>query len=311
MSENGLPVFDKDDGSQVRLLKIIHRALDGQLFSLNELAKDFDCSEKTILRTISLICAFGFQKEEILNEPKRFKLSLLPDSPFYVGMVKQFASKTQSDTFFPELDSIFITSLIEGKYDDILDIKFAFSKFDGMVLQVFRSLIRAISQKKVVSFSYHKKRRENVKPIRIFLREKNWYIYTILPEGEKVFNIRDIQSFKIEEEHFTIDKEVFERIATALSQSDTAFIGNSQFCCKVLVDKTQARRFLTTPILPSQKLIKQQEDGGALFEISASNKIPIFSAILEWLPNIKIIEPIEYKKELLSMLKGYIKDCEE
>jgi len=61
-------------------------------------------------------------------------------------------------------------------------------------------------------------------------------------------------------------------------------------------------------LLPSQKFIKEQQDGSVIFTLEYTQELEILPSIQKWLPDLIIIDPLELKEAYIKKLQECIKN---
>ncbi len=184
----------------------------------------------------------------------------------------------------------------------------------------FEELINFELLLKLKSVVYHKKLIDiyyvsdksytfkNAKPLKIVFAKNNWYIAVLTDDeingGFKFLRINFIKEIKEHSKTFKVPiqaKEFFKRFQTLFSSYVEPY-----FEVVVKVEKEIARHFRVKKFLPSQKIVKENEDGSLLLSYTVNNKNEILILAKTWLPYMKIVSPVELQDELKDILMTFL-----
>ncbi|HQB12722.1 MAG TPA: WYL domain-containing protein, partial [Candidatus Omnitrophota bacterium] len=72
------------------------------------------------------------------------------------------------------------------------------------------------------------------------------------------------------------------------------------------IDKDSAHYFKKKIYFPDQKIVKEKKDGTLVLETHA-NFNEVMRTIIHWIPDIRVIKPVELDKKIKDLLKEYLK----
>ena len=196
----------KNINAKERLLEIFFKAIKGHSLSVKELALDYDVSEKTISRDLSLLKIFlseyrdlvGNTELEYSYKEKSYKLNLdffLSNQELFVVTKIVLGSRSLSKMDVLEIISKLkrLTSYSDRKMlDDIVRKElyhYKEVKHDcKSVINNLWQIINAIEQKYEITIEYYKMDRKNIarriKPIAILFSEYYFYLIAFHVEGD-------------------------------------------------------------------------------------------------------------------------------
>lgn len=294
-----IQVKKEHDSISTRLAHILMKFNDGERFSSEELAKEFNVSIRTIQRDI--------------NE----KLSLIPickdkDGKYYLESyvlsklsfkdIKNFAILSGISSLYPSLDREFIIDLLNLKTNEAYLIKN--SGFENIYDRQddFKKISVAILQHNIINIIYNKKSR-NIKPYKLINNNGIWYVLADDDGTLKTFTFSKISDFKWIKEKFKPNPEFTNRI----QENESDWFHDKQKEVVIEIAKDGVYYFLRKNILPNKKIIEQSED-----RLIVSTKISyddeIINIVLKWIPYMKIVKPIEIKDKVGKMLEEYLKE---
>jgi predicted DNA-binding transcriptional regulator YafY len=74
-----------------------------------------------------------------------------------------------------------------------------------------------------------------------------------------------------------------------------------------LIDKEVVDFFKTKEYFPYQKVLKTDEKGNLILETTIGKYEEIRDTIFSWIPTIKVIKPVKFRKYLMERINEYIK----
>ena len=289
---------------------ILERLGNGETLSIIELSREWGIPTKTVQRDFNKLIEgnYGISRA---SDGKRFILTK-----------EKFTSKN-ADTAIQILDSLsrdiggeFYTKAqaalhklqryIESPFYTRIDVENISDRLD-----LIEDLEYAISKHKMVTFKYKRwykpdeiKIYENVMPYKIIIFDGFWYLLTQYKDHYIKFYLKEIIDMKILDETFKYDDKVLDRMDKAL---DIWFDPKAEpFDVTLLLDGDAIVYFKRKPI--KGQYLKKNSDGTAELTVSITNKNEIFTILKKWLPQIKVIEPMELQDEFEKMLHGYLKN---
>ena len=293
--------------AQQRLLSLIKHSSSDKLMDKADLARTYKVSIKTVERDLKKLSEFGFKIERLGESDKsKFRLKATSDNPMIAHAIKQFAQKSDISDLFPMLESRFLKELIEGRYDDVINVNTGRFTYNDYETQLFPRLIRAVSSKLTVSFSYKGKMRTDVHPYRLLNRGGVWYLLAF--DGKlKMFTISNLSTFRVFDDiAFTPDKKLLAEVSNISAHESSVWFGDKEIKFRLKVDKEVSSYFKGRKFFPQQRLAGASSDGSIFIESIVHHEKAIIPIILSWMPHITIEEPKEYQDKINAMLSSYL-----
>lgn len=308
--------MSKELSSPERTLEILKRLNQGEKLNIFDLTVEYNKDERTILRTFSYIDKI-FGKDIIKKDKNKnryvLKKELLDKS--LIGTDLAILMNIINILKTTGLD-IELESELEDLYKENENIyKFNNNPFEELRNKtILKELEKAIKYRQKTKIKYiGMKNIKNTtveyyfKPYKIVLLNENFYL---VGEEEKqkmkFLRITGIQDIKVEATTFYIDKKLesfINKLQTPFAKYDEK---ETYLKVNLLVDKSISKYFKSKKYLSSQKIIEIKDNGNIVVEYNVSNKLEIIPLIIDWLPNIEILSPIEIKKDVLNSLERKI-----
>ncbi len=299
----------KHDKYFTRMIMMMQRLSEKGSATLEDLAKEYDVSTRTIRRDVKKLHFFPIELEKgVLRVTDGFSLekSNLQDIELLIselafsaidGMdeqadkhLKAIRAKISNPLFFtpynikPEnFEAIDMDSELLNKIEDAI-IKRNFSKLTS------NDTVCVIEPYKVVAF------------------DGFWYLLAKDTQDNKIktFMIATIQEFRAttkiyDDEYIDIGK-VLQNVHTAWFED-----GNS-FDVQVKVKKEIAHFFILKKHLSSQEILRENSDGSIIVSFSVSSDEDVDNLIKAWLPHIEVIKPERFRKKLITELEAYVQE---
>lgn len=166
----------------------------------------------------------------------------------------------------------------------------------------FLLLQKAIDEHKHVNIVYQGKKRE-VLALKIALLESYWYFiaHDIVKDVTRTFHLKSIEKIDLLEQSFNpIQYAIIEKLDLAIN----AWFDPINTIVVILhLDKTAYGVIKRRPLNPTQRVMKEYEDGGVEMEIIITHLMEIVPTIQQWIPHIRVVEPHELKEKISDNLK--------
>ena len=298
----------KHDKLFSRLLLILQQLTRDGEATVAELAEEFNCSTKTIERDIQRLDFFPLElnKGVVHIEKGRFldRLGLEED-----------------ELVLTELAFSSIEGLTEGNSRQLHSIRAKLSqplfftpyqiKAEGYEpIDMDSSLLNKIEDaivKKNISTITSNMKVSNVEPYKVVSFDGIWYLFAKDLDDRKIktYLIAQIQEFRASLDTHNNDVEAIDKM---LDNVHTAWFedGNS-FTVTVKIKAEIAHYFKLKKHLPSQKLIREDEDGTLIISFDVSSDEDADNLIKAWLPHIEVLKPERFRRRLVSELESYLK----
>lgn len=292
----------------LRLVSILEKLNYKEYPTVKDLAKEFKVSQRTIQRDFQRLERFPIMKNE--NGKYQFddgfsfdrcNLSIeeMMTISLSLNIIKEAGSK------FNESALYLFTKLLKPSYPSPYYIKPPSYEVIDMENSIIKNIERAISENKKVIISY-KEKEVKIEPYKITNIDGLWFLlaYFLEEEKTKTFLLSDIKDVKAISSKFKAKINVDDLLPSIHSGF---FDDEKTFEVVIKVKPNIANYFKLKALLPSQKILKEYEDGSLKLSYEVSHEEDIDNLVKSWLPDIVVLEPVEYrdkvKKELLEYLE--------
>ena len=169
---------------------------------------------------------------------------------------------------------------------------------------------KAVKLQRKVEFVYRDIIYKEVRPLNIIFMEGNLYLACVTEDefngGFKFLRIHLIEDFQMSGNEFNETEKVIE-VRRFLQEFQTPFaVFQGKFRKVILKASSQvAKHFLQKKHLPSQEE-KVLEDGSLLLTFYVTDYMEISPMIKKWMPNLVLLEPLEWKEKLAEELELYL-----
>jgi len=308
------------------IYELMYRLAKGDELTINDyLANDFDISTKTLGRYLNDIKddyedLITIEKKQMINHSRKPYVYRAINKSKDLAMMLQFFFERRTDLgwvlqLLHEKDS---TLANEGEYHDEIhkiisqesDIfvfkSTPFEIFDTEHQKIFSELKRSIKYNvyKNLSYNYtYKEHLEDVKCLKLIFTQNNWYV--AIENREESFRLLRVSFI----EDVSASKKGSYQVTTVHKyESYYPHIQNAMTLYSKPIQKAICRASPKIAMyfqenmksfLNSQKYLTTNEDGSIDFEISYTQPLEILPFIKQWLPDIKILEPVS----LVNVLK--------
>jgi len=156
-----------------------------------------------------------------------------------------------------------------------------------------------------ISILHIKRDKINIEPYKIINYDGIWYLMCKDIDSNKLIHlvVAKIDDIEVLSQKFTIRED----IDKLLQEIDSPhYIEGQKYEVIIEVSSNISEYFLLKQHLPSQKLIKQHENGSITISYMVTHEEEIDNLIKSWLPDIQVISPKTTKERILTELKNYI-----
>ncbi|MDO9558753.1 MAG: WYL domain-containing protein, partial [Syntrophales bacterium] len=171
-------------------------------------------------------------------------------------------------------------------------------------------IVRAIRERKQVSFQYTAEKGAhpvNMEPYRVVYFSGFWYLIG----NEPITGI--IKRYALDRiTDLRVSKTCFKGIPDDLdailhSSANIWFAGEMHLEVTVLIDAQVSHYFKRRKMFPTQEIKEERPDGSLVVTFRVGRYEAIRNFLKSWIPNIVILTPEDFKKELLKDVKGWVK----
>jgi predicted DNA-binding transcriptional regulator YafY len=297
----------------IRLGQILRIFMEKEKVSSSWLSREFHTTPRTIQRDILLLKESGFPLHELQKGIHQMSKDLVKNLEVFddtelalvvalkniVGQLGQPFQKAADDV----LDHLYdcVTSMpVFVKIDDAIPL-------DSTLLN---KIVKSIRQKKQVSFQYTTDKGSHpaqIDPYRVVYFSGFWYLVGNEPATGilKRYALDRISVFRLLK---TCCKSVPDDLDAILQRSANIwFTGDLNLEVTVLFDSQVSHYFKRRKMFPIQEIKEERPDGSIVVTFRVGNYEAIRNILKSWIPNIVILEPEEFKKDLLADVKGWLK----
>ncbi len=283
------------DKLATRLAQILYRFNNGEKLKLEDLANEFEISQRTLQRDLKQRLSFL----PIKNKDGQYFLE-----EFYLGKYKsedleKFAIFSGADNLYPKLDKNTLEHILDEDTNKIYKIQKKSS--EELNQEDFKSLEQAILNQNIIEFFYKNKQRET-KPYKLLNADGIWYLCACEDKRVKTFSLALIEELKVKDINFIQDKKVLNLI----NESPSPWINTKSIEVTLEIKKEVANFFTRRKILPKQQIIKRLDDGGLIISARTSYEKEILRFARYWIPNVQIISPNSLRQKLKKELVEYL-----
>jgi predicted DNA-binding transcriptional regulator YafY len=286
----------------------LERLKNGELLSIAALAREWGISPKTVQRDFAKLMEgdYGVERAE---DGKRFCInhqqSISADAATAIAMLESLASDIGGE-FYVKAQAILhrLEKQIISPFYTRIDVEDISNKLDMMA-----DLESAISGRRQLAFQYKRwyapdtiKTYRGVEPYKIIIFDGFWYLLARYKEHTIKFYLKEIRNLEVLHETFTRDPNIIERMNRALN---VWFEPDAEpFEVTLLLESDAIVYFERKPI--REQYLKKNLDGTAELTLSITHREELFAIMKKWLPQIRIIEPVELQVMFEEMLLSYV-----
>lgn len=287
------------DKIATRLVSIIIKLNNGESFTVEELATEFNISIRTIQRDLNERLIYL----PIVKENNRYSMQSYALGKLTFEDIKNFASISGIKFLYPILNNGFISDILNTKLNSAYLVKNQGFEDISHYQNWFDKISAAILKTSSIEFTYKEKHRV-VNPYKLVNNEGVWYLLAEENEQLKSFTFSKIKQFMWSNESkvFTPKKDFLNKI----SQNDTNWFSQELIEVVLEINNTAKEYFFRKDTLPNKQILEQKEN-----HFTVSTKVSYDDEILKvvkyWIPYIRIISPLYLQEKFTNILKDYLK----
>lgn len=289
-------VKEEHDKLATRLTQILTKFNNGERFTLEELAQDFDVSLRTVERDLKE----RFTYLPIKKDGKYYSLEEYALGKLSLEDIKNFAALSGIKSLYQDLTNEFLVEILENKINKTFLVKNSGFEDIENKKDYFKKLSLAIQNLQIVTFKY-KEKDKKLQPYKLINTNGVWYLCAKDKDKIKTYTLSKIENLNITNEIFKQDLELLKRI----EKDEKNWFSKEQKEVKLEILNSAKEYFLRKKVLASFKIIEENEDS-FIISTNISFDDEIINLVKYWIPYIKIISPIELKDRLDDVLKSYL-----
>jgi len=291
-----------------RLTSILTKLSNDEQPTILELSKEFNVSVRTIQRDVySRLSGFPI----VVNKKKklefmegftlnRTKLSLeeITTMTLSLELIKNKGSEFQEASL--KLMKKFL-------YHDVFNpyyIKPISSEKIDTNSRLLNQIEEAIEYKNFIVINKMNSLKKEVAPMKIINYDGFWYLLSKCEKKVSIDMISNIKDLSILPAKYSVSESELK----LYEQAHTPFFNEDrEFKITLHVKQNVAHYFKLKNFLPSQKITKEYKDGSIDISFEVTHIEEVDNLVKSWLPDIEIIEPVEYRNTFLQELAMYLK----
>ena len=284
------------DKLSVRLSQILTKLNNGERFTLEDLAIEFNVGIRTIIRDIRERLNYLPLKKEgkyyFLEEYALGKLNF--------NDIKNFASISGIKSLYPSLTNQFLVEILDDRINKTYIVKNnGFEQIENKKDE-FEKLSNAIINYQTVEFLY-KEKQKKVKPYKLINSNGIWYLCANDDDKIKTYSLSKIENLKTTNETFKQNPQFLKQI----EKDEINWFSNETKEVILKIDNKSKEYFLRKKVLSNMKMLEENEE-----YFVVSTKIAFDDEILNlvkyWIPYIQIVSPDCLAEKLNEILNNYL-----
>ncbi len=284
------------DKTATRLVGILSKFNNGEQFTANELAHEFNVSIRTIQRDLNE--RLGFLP--ILKHNGYYCLEDYALGKLSFKDIQNFATISGIDTLYPSLDRGFITDILNEKIHKAYLVKSSTRESLASTSALFSELSVAILRQLQVTFIYHERGRR-VSPYKLIHNAGVWYLAALEDDTLKNYTLSKIQRLQITTEVYIPSGEIL----SLIEAEEIQWFSQETFEVLLQIDSEVQEYFLHRTLFPNQQIIDQTQSH-LILSTKVSYDTEILATVKQWLPHIRILSPLHLQEQLENILTGYL-----
>jgi len=285
------------DTIATRLSFILTKLNNAEKFTVEELAKEFNVTKRTIQRDLN---------ERLIDIPIENKKGLYFLEAHYLGKVtfddiKNLATLSGIDKMFPSFSKEFSQRILAEDVSKAYLIKtYNFEDIKNK-LDEFKLLEKAILEVKIIELVYRNQQR-NVHPYKLANVKGIWYLVALQDGVIKTFTFSKIRDLYITDSNFNLDLKILKSI----EDEETIWFSNTKTEVKLKVDSSIAQFFKRRKVLAYQKIVEEYDDGSLLVSTQMTFEDEVLQLVRSMIPHIWIVSPKTLQDKLEKSLEIYL-----
>jgi predicted DNA-binding transcriptional regulator YafY len=304
------------DKKYYRVLKILNLLNDKGSVKVADLAAEFDVSERSIQRDIERVnMTFGLEQrykgEYAFAAGVSLKEMRLSGEQLSALIFMNEMFKGMGGAFSKSFDALFHrmtkSSPWESPYAIIMprpDKNLDISKF-------IPDIETAILEHRKIRADYLNKGRltnRTLAPLKIIVDSGFYYILAMSDKkGEYVkYRLDKITAIELSTHVFTPPPNLERAMKAATSVWGAMPARNRKIAMRLKISPAAADFFRKKEFFPLQKISKENSDGSVILESRLAQFMEAIPTILNWIPDIEVLEPEKLKTEIRARVEQYL-----
>jgi len=299
----------------IRLGQILRIFMEKGQVSSTWLSQHFRTTPRTIQRDLLLLKESGFPLHEVqkglhkMSKDLMKNLEIFDDTELALVVALKNIVGQLGQPFQNAADGV-----LDRLYDCVSSMPI-FVKIDDAVpldSALLNKIVRAIREKKQVTFQYTADKGchpVQMEPYRVAYFSGFWYLIgneptTGILKRYALDRISDIRLLK------TCCQNVPENLDDILHKSANIWFAGAadmNLEVKVLIDAQVSHYFKRRKMFPTQEIKEERSDGSIIVTFRVGRYEAIRNILKSWIPNIVVLEPVDFRKALLKDMKAWVK----
>lgn len=288
-----------------RLAQMLVKLNQGEKLEPRALAEEFGVNMRTVQRDLNERFAY------LPLEKTEGKYHL---NPTFLGKlstkdIDRFASLAGIKGLFPSLGDEFLKDIFDSSIQDALLVKgHNYENLKGKE-HLFRDLERVIVARQNITIDYKKSdgnKSYNVSPYKLINHKGIWYLMALDDGKLKSFSLSKIICMELLESHFKWNAQTDQQIV----EDEGIWLAESNQEIVMQVNPEIAGYFKRRKLIANQVIEKELADGGLIVSTKVGHSNQVIPIVRYWIPNIRIISPINLQAEMERGLKEYLGQLE-
>lgn len=288
-----------------RLASILTKLNIGHQLSVQELAREFQVSTRTIERDFDRLNSYLPLIQDA--QTKKFYLESSYLGRFKLRDIKNFAQLSGINDLYPSLDISFLRELFDNRASLVFSAKGYNFEDATQYAEHFKTLTGSIQKRQQIALFYRGQIRV-VKPYRLIHHMGNWYLAAVRKQKLRVYRLGRIE--KIICSRRLSQFEHNQAVLQQLKDEDGIWFQHEKQEVILSVHPDVAIYFKQRRIFPEQAILNESETGELVISCQIRHQKQLNPLVRYWIPYLKILEPAHLQQELDDGLQGYLKEVQ-
>jgi predicted DNA-binding transcriptional regulator YafY len=285
------------DKISTRLAFILRKFNNGDKFTAQELANEFNVNIRTIQRDLNE----RLEWLPIKKEKDYYSLEFYALGKLTYQDIENFANISGIKSLYPKLTKNFIVDILNNKINKAFLVKSRSFENIDIKTEDFQKLSLSIIDNKQINCNYNDKNR-TLNPYKLVNNNGIWYLVASENDKLKTYTFSKIKNF-------IFSKNVFEpnsEFISMINNNKLNWFSQDEIIVTLEIDNNIAEYFIRREILANQTII-EHTDKKLILSTKVSYENEILSVVKYWLPHIKIQSPLNLQQKLENILQEYLK----
>ena len=304
------------DKKYYRILKILNLINEKGTVKIPDLAAEFNVTERSIQRDMERVnMTFGLEQTdagEYAFAPgvslKEMRLSGEQMSAL-IFMHEMF--KGMGGAFSGSFEALFHRMTKSSPWESPYTIIMPRPGKDLDIRKFIPDTETAILEHRKIRIDYARKGEtvpRTLSPLKILVDNGFYYILSMAEKkGEYVkYRLDNIKNLELTSQTFTPPANIEKAIKAATSVWGAMPARDRKILMRLRISPSAADFFRKKEFFPLQKIVKENRDGSVILESRLAQLMEAIPAILNWIPDIEVLEPEQLKTEIRSRVERYL-----